>query len=70
MQAAPASSGQLELLADLTEDGQRVVVARGGAGGRGNASFRTKPNRPASKAHESGEPGAASLLASNARMLL
>ncbi len=33
------------LLADLTEHGQRVVVARGGEGGRGNIRFITSSNR-------------------------
>lgn len=34
-----ADSG--ELVADLTEDGQRFVVAKGGKGGRGNVHFKT-----------------------------
>ena len=45
-----------DLLADLVEDGQYVVAARGGRGGRGNARFPNSVNRAPTFA-EHGEPG-------------
>ena len=44
------------LIADLVEDGQEVVVAKGGRGGRGNIRFATHKN-PAPDIAENGEPG-------------
>jgi GTP-binding protein len=46
----------LRLLADLAADGQRVLVARGGRGGRGNARFVSSTNR-APRRTEPGEAG-------------
>lgn len=48
-----ADSG--DLLGDLVEDGQRLVVAKGGRGGRGNQHFATSRNQ-APRMAEKGEP--------------
>jgi GTP-binding protein len=45
-----------QVLADLTENGQRQVIAAGGRGGRGNTRFST-PANPAPYISENGEPG-------------
>lgn len=45
-----------ELLGDLAEDAARVVIAKGGRGGRGNANFATSTNRTPEHA-QPGEKG-------------
>ncbi|MBR3386332.1 GTPase ObgE [Candidatus Saccharibacteria bacterium] len=45
-----------EVIADLTHDGQTAIIARGGAGGYGNAHFKSS-TRQAPIIHEVGEPG-------------
>lgn len=45
-----------EILADLTRHEQKVIIAKGGQGGRGNARFASKVNKAPTFA-EKGEPG-------------
>src|SRR5699024_489583 len=44
------------VLADLTEEGQKFIAAKGGRGGRGNIRFATSRNTEPSIS-ENGEPG-------------
>lgn len=45
-----------DIIADLTEDGQQAVVAKGGTGGFGNAHFKSSV-RQTPRMAEKGEPG-------------
>ncbi|WP_144461376.1 GTPase ObgE [Siminovitchia fortis] len=45
-----------EVIADLVQNGQKAVIAKGGRGGRGNIRFAT-PANPAPELAENGEPG-------------
>jgi GTP-binding protein len=55
------AGNDLRLLGDLAEEGQRVLVAKGGRGGRGNARFVSSTNR-APRRTEPGEEGEEKLL--------
>jgi GTPase involved in cell partitioning and DNA repair len=50
-------SAQAELLGVLESEGQELVVAIGGRGGRGNASAPSNHHRPASRVRSDGQPG-------------
>ena len=56
------------VIADLVNDNESVVVARGGRGGKGNKSFATHDN-PAPKFSEKGEPGEIKLIKCELKML-
>jgi GTPase len=44
-----------EIIGDLTQDGQRLLVARGGQGGKGNVHFKSSLNRAPRKATNGSE---------------
>ena len=52
----PTTAPAHELIADLVEDGQRFVLAKGGHGGRGNTHYKSSTHR-APREFEYGEPG-------------
>jgi len=56
------------VIADLVNEDQSVVIAKGGRGGRGNKSFATHDN-PAPKFSEKGEPGEIRLIKCELKML-
>ncbi len=56
------------LVADLDKDGERVLVAKGGRGGRGNACFKSSTRRTPNIA-ENGAPGSRKILSLELRLL-
>jgi GTPase len=66
-QKDPATQ-EIELLGDLTEEGQRLLVAKGGRGGRGNARFVSSTNR-APRRTEPGQEGEERLLRLQLKLL-
>lgn len=57
-----------EVVADLTDDGQQAVIAKGGRGGFGNAHF-VSSTRQAPKFAEKGEPGEAATFVLELKMI-
>jgi GTP-binding protein len=54
--AIPNSQSEIELVVDLTRDGQEFVLCRGGAGGKGNVHFKSSRNR-APREYTEGQEG-------------
>src|SRR5579884_2749997 len=63
-----AANGEARQVADLVEDGQTVVVARGGKGGFGNAHF-VSSRRQSPAFAEKGEPGEVTELTLELKMI-
>ena len=57
-----------EVVADLVDPGQRVIVAKGGRGGLGNAAFVSATNQAPRKT-QPGEPGEEFVLVLELKML-
>lgn len=55
--ALDPSAPALRLVADMVREGEEVVLARGGAGGRGNSSMRALPSRPVPRTADPGSAG-------------
>jgi GTP-binding protein len=62
------AGGDLIPMADLAAVGDRVLIARGGRGGRGNAAFATSTNR-APRRTEEGKPGEARVVRLRLKLL-
>jgi GTP-binding protein len=54
--ATPNSQSEIELVVDLTRDGQEFALCRGGAGGKGNVHFKSSRNR-APRQYTEGQEG-------------
>jgi GTPase len=57
-----------EIVHDFSHQGERICIAAGGHGGRGNARFATSTNR-APRRHEDGQPGEVRTLALELKLI-